>query len=60
MTDQELAAVLRGDPVSGDDLRAALADIEADGYVLVLADWSNRLEDANRDLSVALLELLVP
>lgn len=34
----DLASILRGDPASADDLRAALAEIRADGLVLVHRD----------------------
>ncbi len=34
----DVVAILRGDPACGDELRQALAELDADGYVLVHRD----------------------
>ena len=45
----DLGSVLRGDPASGDELRQALAEIRADGFVLVHRDTLATIAAAGPD-----------
>lgn len=57
MTDDELAAILRGEPAPA-WYPVAVAELAAEGLALYHADDIDRLDRANRDLAVVVLELL--